>query len=146
MHWSKLKQQVEAMFADGVRGRVGLWTTRYHKAHDQFGRSWITIDGREVVNMSNYLACGTRTADGHPGCFAAGIFAGYDLAIAMRVYLTLSIDQALASENPLIRGLAVLDRRAGKRRLARLHLASEAPLVAELLSFRLKADDRDDEA
>lgn len=39
MRWSKLKQQVEAMFPDGVPGRVELRTTRYEKAHDRFGRS-----------------------------------------------------------------------------------------------------------
>src|SRR5579862_3191216 len=92
MRWSKLKQRVEAMFADGVRGRVELHTTRYAKAHDRFGRSWMTVDGREVVNMSNYLACGNAVADGHPARFALGVFAGYDLPLAMRAYLGLSID------------------------------------------------------
>ncbi|MBW3599575.1 MAG: hypothetical protein KY475_20175 [Planctomycetes bacterium] len=136
MRWSKLKQQVESMFADGVRGRVALWTTRYEKAHDRFGRSWITVDGREIVNMSNYLPCGDSVADGNPGRFAAGVFAGYDLPSAMRQYLTLSIDDAIASSNPLIRALAVLDRRAGERRLARIDPASEVPLVRELLALR----------
>jgi hypothetical protein len=136
MRWSKLKQQVEAMFADGVRGRVELRTTRYEKAHDRFGRSWITVDGREVANMSNYLACGGSIADGHPGRFDVGVFAGYDLPLAMRAYLTLSIDAAIASPNPLIRALAVLDRRAGGRRLARIDAASEVPLVRELLALR----------
>ncbi|NQT88950.1 hypothetical protein HQ560_19435, partial [bacterium] len=51
MKWSKLKSQVEGMFADSVRGRVRLHSTRYRKAHDQDGRAWITIDGREIVNM-----------------------------------------------------------------------------------------------
>src|SRR5687767_9806138 len=99
MRWSKLKQQVEAMFAEGIRGRVELRTTRYEKAHDRFGRSWITIDGREVANMSNYLACGDSVADGNPGRFDAGVFAGYDLPLAMREYLTLSIDEAIGSPN-----------------------------------------------
>ena len=136
MRWSKLKQQVEAMFADGVRGRVELRTTRYEKAHDRFGRSWITVDGREVANMSNYLACGDSIADGNPDRFEAGVFAGYDLPLAMREYLALSIDAAIASPNPLIRALAVLDRRAGERRLARIDPAEEVPLVRELLAVR----------
>src|SRR4051812_28421733 len=55
MKWSKLKQQVESMFAESVRGRVALWTTRYEKAHDRFGRSWITVDGREIVSR---FGCG----------------------------------------------------------------------------------------
>lgn len=136
MKWSKLKQQVEAMFADGVRGRVELRTMRYEKAHDRFGRSWITVDGREVANMSNYLACGESVADGNRHRFEAGIFAGYDLPLAMREFLTLSIDAAIASPNPLIRALAVLDRRAGERRLARIDPAKEVPPVLELLAVR----------
>lgn len=136
MRWSKLKQQVEALFAEGVRGRVELRTTRYKKAHDRFGRSWITIDGQEVANMSNYLACGDSIADGNPDRFDAGVFAGYDLPVAMREYLSLSIDAAISSANALIRALAVLDRRAGARRLARIDPAKEVPLVTDLLAVR----------
>ena len=136
MRWSKLKQQVERMFADGVRGRVELRTTRYEKAHDRLGRSWITVDGREVANMSNYLACGGSIADGNPGRFDAGVFAGYDLPLAMREYLTLSIDAAIASPNPLVRALAVLDRRTGERCLARIDAANEVSIVKELLAVR----------
>jgi len=124
------------MFADAVRGRVGLWTTRYEKAHDRFGRSWITIDGREVVSMSNYLACGDRVADGNPDRFEAGVFAAYDLPLAMREYLTLSVDKAIGSLNPLIRALAVLDGRVGQRRLARFDAATESPLVVQMLALR----------
>jgi hypothetical protein len=136
MRWSKLKQRVEAMFADGVRGRVELRTTRYEKAHDRFGRSWITVDGREVVNMCNWLACDEAVADGNPARFDAGVFAGYDLPLAMREYLMLSIDAAIASPNPLIRALAVLDRRAGKHRLARIDPAHEVSIVRVLLTVR----------
>lgn len=136
MKWSKLKQQVESMFAESVRGRVELWTTRYEKAHDRFGRSWIIVDGREVANMSNYLQFGDLSADGNPARLDAGVFAAYDLPLAMREYLTLSIDAAIASTNPLIRALAVLDRRAGGRRLARIDLAKEVSIVRELLAVR----------
>ncbi len=136
MRWSKLKQQVESMFADDVRGRVELRTTRYSKAHDQFGRSWITVDGQEIVNMSNYLPSGSTIADNDPTRFERGVFAGYDLSQAMRLFITLSIDDALASDNPLIRALAVLDRRVGKRRLTRLVAADEQPLVKQLLALR----------
>jgi hypothetical protein len=136
MRWSKLKQQVEAMFAEGVRGRVELRTTRYAKAHDRFGRSWITVDGHEVANMSNYLPCGDSVADGNSARFEVGVFTGYDLPLAMREYLALSIDAAIASPNPLIRALAVLDRRAGERRLRRINPAKEVLLVRELLAVR----------
>jgi len=136
MRWSKLKQQVESMFAEEVRGRVELRTTRYTKAHDRFGRSWITVDGRQIVNMCNHLPSGTTVADHDPTRFEEGVFAGYDLPEAMRWFLTLSIDDALASEHPLVRALAVLDRRVGQRRLARIDAMTEQPLVRRLLSLR----------
>lgn len=75
----------------------------------------------------------------YPGRFDMGLFAGYDLPLAMREYLTLSIDGAIASRNPLIRALAVLDRRAGERRLARIDPAQEVPIVRELLEVRRSA-------
>lgn len=136
MRWSKLKQRVEEMFAEELRGRVELRTTRYEKADDRCGRSWITVDGLEVVNMSNLLTCGDSVADGNSARFKGGLFAGYDLPLAMQEYLTLSIDSAIASPHPLIRALAVLDRRAGKRRLERIDPDKEVPLVRELLSIR----------
>ncbi|MCH2184101.1 MAG: hypothetical protein MK108_19050, partial [Mariniblastus sp.] len=53
MQWSKLRSQVEDLFADSVKGRVRLHSTRYRKMHDQQGRAWLTIDGEEIVNMTN---------------------------------------------------------------------------------------------
>jgi hypothetical protein len=137
MRWSKLKQQVEARFAEGVRGRVELRTTRYEKAHDRYGRSWITVDGREILNMANFLVWQAVNDERDPARFEAGAFAGYELPLAMREYLKLSIDDAIRSPHPLIRALAVLDRRAGRRRLARIDSASEVPVVRELLALRL---------
>jgi hypothetical protein len=54
----------------------------------------------------------------------------------MREFLTLSIDAAIASSHPLIRMLAVLDRRCGQRRLARFNAAAELPLVVQMLALR----------
>lgn len=138
MRWSKLKQLIEEGFADCVRGRVELWTTRYVKADDRYGRSWITIDGKEIINMANRLPIGEAFADGHPHRHIAGVFAGYDLPMAMREFLGLSIDRAMASENPLLRALAALDRRTGVRLMARL-AGDESPLVQLLIDLRRSA-------
>jgi hypothetical protein len=51
MQWSKLRTKVEAYFAESVKERVRLHSTRYRRMHDQEGRAWITIDGKEIVNM-----------------------------------------------------------------------------------------------
>ncbi len=51
MRWSKLKKQVEDFICPCLRGRVEFWVTNYRKAHDQMGRAYITVDGKEVINM-----------------------------------------------------------------------------------------------
>ena len=122
MQWSKLKSRTESMFADEVRGRVELRTTCYnqpwHRIYGPARRSWITIDGKPVVNMHKWLSSGPVFSDGHPGRFELGLFTDWDLPYAAKLYLTMSIEDAFASDNTLVRAFAVLDRRAGKRRLA----------------------------
>ena len=56
----------------------------------------------------------------------------------VRSILRAVIDQAMATKNTMIRGLAMLDRRLGRRRLVSLDPAAEIPLVGELLRFRLE--------
>ena len=58
MQWSKLKSQVEGLFADRVQGRVRLHSTKYRRMHDQEGRAWITLDGEEILNMPNLFEIG----------------------------------------------------------------------------------------
>ena len=143
MRWSQLKHRTESMFADGVRGRVQLYTTHYRGGFSFINgverHSWITIDGRPIVNMHrHYYVDGVRPDYGDPRRFQLGLFSWWDLPAAAQEYLSMSIGDALATENTLIRGFAVLDRRLGRRRLATLDPAKEIPLVAELLRFRLQ--------
>lgn len=52
-------------------------------------------------------------------------------------YLTLTVETALVSPSPLIRALAVLDRRLGKRRLRALAFPpDEHPLVRAMFALR----------
>jgi len=51
MRWSKLKKQLEDYVSPCLKGRVEFWITNYRKAHDRTGRAYITVDGKEVVNM-----------------------------------------------------------------------------------------------
>jgi hypothetical protein len=169
MQWSKLKTRVEAYFAPAVAGRVELRTTNYRHVHDGMGRGWITIDGREIHNFCtlrhwierNALAAGIREANGatdwtDPAQASAyyeagaqtmeilekrGILCQGGFESALASYLTLSVDDALASDYLVHRALAVLDARLGKRRLRSIELrGDEQPLVRELLDFRCEAE------
>jgi hypothetical protein len=54
--------------------------------------------------------------------------------------LNLSIDDAIKSDNPIIRAFATLDRRFGKRRLASFDDSNEHDLVKTLFRFRCKVE------
>ena len=51
MKWSKRKKNVESFFADSVKGRIELRSTRYRGTHDEEGRGYITFDKEEIWNM-----------------------------------------------------------------------------------------------
>jgi hypothetical protein len=55
-------------------------------------------------------------------------------------YLHSSVNDSLASANPLIASLAVLNARVGKQRLRRMAGAKLHPLTRALLDFRLQAE------
>jgi hypothetical protein len=54
-------------------------------------------------------------------------------------YCEASIDANLSSRNVLARGLAMLDRRLGKHRVAAFDMAGEHPLVVELHRVRMES-------
>jgi uncharacterized membrane protein len=160
MKWSKLKQTIEDKFADSVKGRVELFSTRYNKPNSSTGRGWITIDGEQIVNFSTMKSgeiyrcvyheatptdCVTHPAvpdeQRTPGqLIEEGEFSRFDLHNCCFEYLNLTVEQGLAHESPLINLLAILDKRLGKRRLPLLKEKIRHPLVRRMLDLRLKAE------
>lgn len=166
--WSDLKKRVESFFADSVKGRVELRTTRYRAAMNRMGRAWVTIDGCEVASFCTFRAESAISAEcrrlksiegpeprrslflpplpnsqyerAKQAMAAESIFYPYDLHSAMFDYLAMSIDDALRAESALLRALGMLDRRLGKRRLATYPIAGEHPLVRRFHSFRCEAE------
>lgn len=70
-----------------------------------------------------------------------GLFTQWYLNRALFVSLSLSIDEMLRSENGVIRALAMLDSRLGKRRLRSLVLSDGAlPLERTLYALRCEAE------
>ena len=133
MRWSKLKQQIESGFAADVAGRIQLHTTRYRNAHDGMGRSWITLDGVEILNMQHLSG---PASNEHSDRHDFGVFTAYDLPEAMLQFLNLNIEDALTSANPLIRAIAVIDRRTGRRRVQLMDPVSETFPVDALMHLR----------
>jgi len=168
MQWSQLKKRMEETFAESVKGRLEVWVTRYRRAHDQFGEAWITLDKQKIVTMGTLRfqiahyetahrlreerdcldyrdptqLAGYRGAwdEANKSLHDEGIFDPHDLKDSMFSYLNLGIDDALNSENPIIRAFAMLDKRFGKRRLYNFDSTNEHPLVIQFYRFRCHAE------
>jgi hypothetical protein len=159
MRWSKLKQRIEDGFAQSVRGRVEIWTTRYRHAHDQEGEAWITIDGQRLHSMGSmtyfieewkmqgrpdYRAGERRARPLHEvkdALHAKGAMGLWSVNSALFDYLSMSIEDVLSSDVALVRGIGMLDRRLGKRRLGAIDTSLSPLFVNELYRFRCDCED-----
>lgn len=167
MKWSRLRSALKGRISPTLRDRVDFHQARYRHTREEVGRVWLTIEGTEIVSYdtsryvarraqiseemrsgvgpfalgaeSNYAEYLAADAAAVAHLRAAGEYDDYSALADLEAYLSLSIDDALASDSPLIRGLALLDGRLGKRRLRQMApIADEHPLVREL--FRLRCD------
>lgn len=163
MVWSKLKQNIENNFCGSLVKRLKLYTTTYgsnYDLQDLYNRGWITVDGIEVVNFSTpevffrytrdlnattptkYPANTIKKEYVHrtPNCLTEkGEFSKYDLTYCCSAFLSMSIEDAMEHESPIIQMLAVVDKRLGKRRLTVLNEKELHPLVRYFLDLRLDA-------
>lgn len=53
MSWSKLKQQLESFLSPALVGRVEYRATSYSYSPDKSGNCYITVDKKNVLNMSD---------------------------------------------------------------------------------------------
>ena len=149
--WSILRTRMEELFADSVKGRVGLRSTQYRNIHDREGRDWITLDGQELIDRPHVFYWCEWGANDPTEVQAHGEIPGpmldYDargepgpLGVTLFDYLSMSIDEILGSSNVLIRALSMLDRRVGKRRLKNFPDAKTHPLIRMMHRFSCEAE------
>lgn len=137
MQWSKLRSLFHDHLAPELRGRLDVHAAAYKSG----GRTWISFDGQEIACVQ---APGfTRQVLGHSSC--ADLHNGQTLELGDAIYTLVhaSIDDCLGSDNPLVRAIAVLDKRCGKRRLELLASGSPTALPsfqAVLLAARQLAN------
>jgi hypothetical protein len=168
MKWSQLKKRIEDNFADSVKGRVEVWNTRYRKAHDDEGKAWITIDKQRVFSIGTYTydvesnreakriqeesgCTDYRDPNQYEGYRLAhqqadkivhdrGVFPLWKVNMALFDSLSMSIENIIKSENPIIRAFGIIDKRFGKRRLREFDDTNEHTLVRMLYRFRCEAE------
>lgn len=148
MRWSKLRSLVKEGFADSIRGRVDIQSTRYGNC--SCGHAWITLDGNVIANFctrAHSLANGYEGGSAKAGTTPPHQFAQFGELSRQDAYHacwefvhSLDVGAALADPDPLVQTLAVLDRRIGKRRLGSLDADALHRLAAALLRVRREAE------
>lgn len=157
MQWSQLRKRLLDRVADRIRSRIDIQQTRYRHAPDQEGEIWLTLDKERIFSAgsASYLSrLGTLVdvlqqqnvawSEAHeqarPIVEAIGLMLLEKVNDDLRESLNQSVDQMLEHGNPLVRGLAIVDSRYGKRRLAAFDASSEHPLVQRLFAMRCEAE------
>lgn len=132
MQWSKLKSRIKSLISPEVRDRIDFHLTSYRESHDGADKVWITIDGERIFDCKYYLSeratayaylDGLRGNEIKSALIDAGIHSPRDFGCAMRAYLDMPPGEALKSSDPIVRAFAIVDRRVGKRTLAKLDLS-----------------------
>jgi len=162
MRWSKLKYLVEEQFADSIKVRVSINSTAYGNC--SCGHAWITLDKEIVANFctmafwnraNGYLyRKDNRWVSDSPipehilevqkksyGEMEYGELSRQDAYQSCWEFVhELTIDKSIASDDPLIQSLAMLDKRLGKRKLKALDDSNLHPLAKKLYSVRLESE------
>ena len=156
MKWSKLKEMIESGFANSVKSRIKIFSTRYTIASYSMARAWITLDNHEIINFSTIESeqihkavynevTGSKCAS-HPSSpiderdpeliLEKGEFSRQDFHEACFKFLNINFNDALRHANPIVQMLAFFDRRFGKRRLNEFSEESLHPLSLWALRTR----------
>jgi hypothetical protein len=154
--WSKFKAELRERWAPSVRDHLDIHQATYRSTES--GRLWFTWKGVEIysfddlkTHMRTYPlraeleALGEDSEAASAGAMAAARAEGQDwvsgFGSSARDFLGLKVAEAVRSEDPIIRGLSMVDRRAGKRTVTSVELQREShPFVRQLRHIRCQAE------
>jgi hypothetical protein len=157
MQWSQLKTQLKARIATSVSAAIDLHQTRYRHSHDQEGEFWITLGKEQIFkagSLSYLLTLGQVAAEHRangdtvdeayarawPEMDAKGLMLLEAINKDLFSSLGMTVEEMLEHRNPVVRALAVVDTRYGKRRLALFDPANENALVQRFFYLRCEAE------
>ena len=141
--WSDLNSWLNECLCEALKGRITYFLTRYHKVHNAYGRAAILLDGKELVCFSwieqyrQEQAVSAKFAEDSsqdwfalsdekkPAWDEACTYCEWDFLKAVLAFRNLSIQDALHSEDYIIKILAILDKRTGKRTLQKIAQAAD---------------------
>ena len=138
--WSNLKKQMNDLLCDSLKDRISYFYTRYNKDRGSFGRATINLDKNELISFSWDVGIDIQWDDECKACrenptinqntihnmlmsekwMQEGTLCHHDFLEAVTTYLNTDITTALNSDNYILRALAYMDRRVGKRTLIKI--------------------------
>lgn len=155
--WSAMRKYLERdMLAPSLRGRVRYSCAKFPQTDEQ-GRFGIHVDGEPWKYFSMENIAGSAW-DGAKPFDRQRYWNGYwrvkreiplsdrsefddeEFADALAKYRSMPIGDALNSENPIVRLFAILDRRVGKRTLAKQCLSAQPPWLRPFYLLRLRGE------
>ena len=134
--WSALNKQLTDFLCDELKQHISYFLTRYHKVHNSYGRAAILLDNKEMVCFS-WIEMYHQESDLQEVWKETGswnydnpdlknkwdtnaTYYDMDFLSAAVSFLEMPIQEALPSDNYIIRIFAILDRRVGKRTLQKM--------------------------
>jgi hypothetical protein len=156
MQWSKLRSHLHEFVAPSLRKRLDFHLINYRKLSDLANEFIVTIDGEKVFaasttrhNIATYIKERTTRLSSYgdgpePNEFEKSLMrrevhAPQDITSSIRTYFDLDPRIALTSTDPILKALAMIDKRIGKRTLNAIKLAEdEHSLVKILYTLRME--------
>lgn len=155
--WSAMRKYLEQeMLAPSLRGRVRYSCTKFPQTGLD-GRFGIHVDGEPYKYFSGENIAGSAWDGAKPfdkvrywegywrvkreiPASSRGEFDDSEFAGALNAYRSLPIADALNSEDPIVRMFAILDRRTGKRTLAKQFFSDQPPWLQGIYRLRMDAE------
>lgn len=157
--WSGIRAKLEKEYlAESLRGRIQYFATSYSRCPDHEGRGAILLDGKEIISggyYNNWVKAPEFPQDEKyeerirsefafmdDTALQLGIFDQRCIYEAFEEFDNQSIEKSLQSENLLVRIMAILDRRVGKRRLVKIKetIARQEPTFQRFFAIRAEAE------
>lgn len=156
--WSKFKAGLRERWAPSVRGRLDVHMAMYRALGEEYGRVWFTWDGNEIYSFDDLKThlrtyrlreqleeLGEDFEAASEASMKAARSEGQDyvggFGQSADRFLGLKIGEAVRSDDPIVRGLSMIDRRAGRRTVTSDELQREIhPFVRRLRDLRCEAE------
>lgn len=156
MQWSKLKSRLFEFVTPELQKRVDFHLIKYRKLGDSTNEFLVYVDGMKVFSASySRHNIATHVVTRRTGLHAYGsgkephaieeflnkreIHAPADITSSIRTYFDLDPQISLRSKDPILKALAMIDRRIGGRTLEELEISEdEHSLIKTLYRLRMK--------